>query len=72
MKPREKRSVVIELSAVMAERKMTLGTLSEKVGITECNLSRIKRGHIKMIRLDVLEAICAALACQPSDVLIYK
>lgn len=51
----------------MADRKMSLNKLSEHVGISIHNLSRIKTGKIKAIRLTTLEAICLALKCQPND-----
>lgn len=51
----------------MADRKMSLNKLSEHVGISIHNLSRIKTGKIKAIRLTTLEAICLALNCQPND-----
>lgn len=56
----------------MADRKMSLNTLAEKVGIANVNLSKIKTGKISAIRFSTLEAICAALDCQPGDILEYK
>ena len=56
----------------MADRKMSLNELSEKVGITNVNLSKIKTGKVAAIRFSTLDAICRALHCQPGDVLEYK
>ena len=56
----------------MAKRKMSLNELSEKVGITLSNLSILKNGKAKAVRLETLEAICKALDCQPGDILEYK
>lgn len=57
---------------MMARRKMSLNELSEKVGITISNLSILKTGKAKAIRIETLEAICNALDCQPGDILEYK
>ncbi|MGJ7030538.1 helix-turn-helix domain-containing protein [Niabella hirudinis] len=56
---------------MMARRKMSLNELSEKVGITLSNLSILKNGKAKAIRIETLEAICKALDCQPGDILEY-
>lgn len=56
----------------MADRKISLNELSEKVGITNVNLSKIKTGKISAIRFSTLEAICKELGCQPGDILEYK
>ena len=56
---------------MMAKRKMSLNTLSERVGITLSNLSILKQGKAKAIRLNTLEAICNVLNCQPGDILEY-
>lgn len=56
---------------MMARRKMSLTELSEKVGITMANLSILKTGKAKAIRLETLEAICRALDCQPGDILEF-
>lgn len=55
----------------MARRKMSLNELSARVGITLSNLSILKTGKAKAIRIETLEAICAALDCQPGDILEY-
>lgn len=57
---------------MMARRKMSLNELSEKVGITISNLSILKTGKAKAIRIETLEAICKALDCQPGDILEYE
>lgn len=56
---------------MLARRKMSLTELSEKVGITMSNLSILKTGKAKAIRVDTLDAICKALNCQPGDILEY-
>ena len=56
----------------MADRKMSLNELSEKVGIANVNLSKIKTGKISAIRFSTLDAICRALGCQPGDILEYR
>ncbi len=57
---------------MMADRKMSLKELSEKVGVANVNLSKIKTGKISAIRFSTLEAICDVLDCQPGDILEYK
>jgi putative transcriptional regulator len=57
---------------MLAKRKMSVTELSERVGITMANLSILKNGRAKAIRLSTLDAICKALACQPADLLEYK
>ena len=63
--------IVINLDVMMARRKMSLNELSEKVGITISNLSILKTGKAKAIRIETLEAICRALDCQPGDILEF-
>ena len=62
---------MVNLDAVMAPRKMTLSQLSEQVDITLANLSILKNNKAKAVRFSTLEAICAALDCQPGDILVY-
>ena len=57
---------------MLAKRKMSLTELSEKVGITMSNLSILKKGKAKAIRISTLEAICEVLDCQPGDLLEYR
>lgn len=63
--------IVVNLDVMMARRKISLGELAERVGITQANLSILKTGKAKAIRFSTLEAICAALDCQPADILEY-
>lgn len=56
----------------MADRKMSLNELAERVGISNVNLSNLKTGKVKAIRFSTLEAICEVLDCQPGDILEYK
>jgi putative transcriptional regulator len=63
--------IIINLDVMMARRKMSLNELSEKVGITISNLSILKTGKAKAIRIETLEAICKALDCQPGDLLEF-
>ena len=64
--------IIINLDVMMAKRKMSLNELSERVGITISNLSILKTGKAKAIRIETLEAICKALDCQPGDILEYS
>lgn len=64
--------IVLRLDRVMADRKMSLSELSEKVGVANVNLSKLKNGHVSAIRFSTLEAICKVLDCQPGDILEYK
>lgn len=61
--------IVLRLDRMLAERKMTLKELSEHVGVTNVNLSRIKTGKVNSIRFSTLDGICKALDCQPGDIL---
>lgn len=62
----------VDLDVMMARRKMSLTELSQKVGITMANLSILKNGHAKAVRMTTLDAICRALRCQPGDILIFE
>lgn len=64
--------IVVNLDVMMAQRKMSLNELSDKVGITLSNLSILKTGKAKAIRFSTLERICEALECQPGDILEYQ
>ena len=64
-------AIILRLDRVMADRKMSLNELAEKVGISNVNLSNIKTGKIRAIRFSTLEALCKALDCQPADLLEY-
>lgn len=63
--------IILRLDRVMADRKMSLNELSEKVGVSNVNLSKIKTGKISAIRFSTLESICDTLDCQPGDILEY-
>ena len=64
-------AIMVNLDVVMAQRKMTLSQLSEQVDITLANLSILKNNKAKAVRFSTLEGICAALDCQPGDILVY-
>ena len=63
--------IIINLDVVMAQRKISLTELAEKLNITLANLSILKTGKAKAIRFSTLAAICKALDCQPGDILEY-
>ena len=65
-------AIIINIDVMLAKRKMSVTELAEKVGITMANISVLKNGKAKAIRLGTLEAICKALDCQPGDILEYK
>lgn len=65
-------AIVLRLDRMMADRKISLNDLAEKVGIANVNLSKIKTGKISAIRFSTLDAICDALDCQPGDILEYR
>ncbi|MEK3933807.1 helix-turn-helix transcriptional regulator [Sporosarcina sp. FSL W7-1349] len=65
-------TIIINIDVMLAKRKMSVTELSERVGITMANLSILKNGKAKAIRLSTLEAICKALDCQPGDLLEYQ
>jgi len=64
--------IVVNLDVVLARRKMRSKDLAERIGITEANLSLLKSGKVKGVRFSTLEKICAALACQPGDLLEFR
>ena len=64
-------AIILRLDRVMADRKMSLNELSEKVGVANVNLSKIKTGKVNAIRFSTLNAICTVLECQPGDILQY-
>lgn len=64
--------IILRLDRVMADRKISLNELSDKVGVSNVNLSKMKTGKISAIRFSTLEAICEALDCQPGDILEYE
>jgi putative transcriptional regulator len=64
-------AIIVNIDVMLAKRKMSSKELATKIGITAQNLSILKTGKAKAIRLETLEAICEALACQPGDILEY-
>jgi putative transcriptional regulator len=64
--------IVVNLDVMLARRKMRLNDLSERVGITPQNLSILKTGKAKAIRIATLEKLCEVLDCQPGDLLVYE
>lgn len=64
--------IIINVDVMLAKRKMQSQELAEKIGITQANLSILKTGKAKALKLSTLEAICKALHCQPGDILEYK
>jgi len=65
-------AIVVNLDVVMAQRKMSLNELSEKVGISLSNLSKLKTGKARAIRFSTLESLCEVLGCQPGDLLEFE
>jgi putative transcriptional regulator len=64
-------AIAVKLDDLLHDRRMTLTELAERVGITIVNLSILKTGKARAVRFSTLEAICAALRCQPGDILEY-
>ncbi|MGM9554588.1 MAG: helix-turn-helix domain-containing protein [Faecousia sp.] len=64
--------IVVNLDVMLAKRKMTLTELSERVGITMANLSILKTGKARAIRFETLDKLCAALDCQPVELLEWR
>lgn len=65
-------AIILRLDRMMADRKISLNELSERVGISNVNLSNLKTGKVKAIRFSTLNAICGVLGCQPGDILEFK
>ena len=65
-------AIVVNLDVMLAKRKMRSKELAETIGITEANLSLLKSGQVKGVRFETLDKICAALQCQPGDLLEHK
>lgn len=63
--------IILRLDRVMADRKVSLKELSDAVGVSNVNLSKLKTGKVSAIRFSTLEAICDVLDCQPGDILEY-
>jgi len=64
--------IIVNLDIMMAKRRMPSGELAEKIGLSQANLSILKTGKARAVRFSTLEAICAALDCQPGDILEYR
>ncbi|MBO5449610.1 MAG: helix-turn-helix transcriptional regulator [Ruminococcus sp.] len=64
-------AIILRLDRVMADRKISLNELSERVGVSNVNLSKLKTGKVSAIRFSTLNAVCKALKCQPGDILEY-
>ena len=64
--------IIINVDVMLAKRKMSVTELSERVGITMANISKMKNGKAKAIKIDTLNKICAALDCQPGDILEWR
>ena len=65
-------AIIVNLDVMLAKRKMSSGELAERIGITQANLSILKTGKAKAVRLSTLDAICEALDCQPGDILEFQ
>ncbi|MBQ9411434.1 MAG: helix-turn-helix transcriptional regulator [Bacteroidales bacterium] len=64
--------IITNIDVMLARRKMSSGELAEKIGITPANLSILKTGKAKAVRLSTMDALCKALDCQPGDILEYR
>ena len=69
---KESGMIVINIDVMLAKRKMSVTELSERVGITMANISILKNGKAKAIKIDTLNKICKALQCQPGDILEFR
>ncbi len=65
-------AIILRLDRVMADRKISLNELSERVGVSNVNLSKLKTGKVSAIRFSTLDAICRTLDCQPGDIMEYS
>ncbi|HYO32722.1 MAG TPA: helix-turn-helix transcriptional regulator [Nocardioidaceae bacterium] len=64
--------IIVDVDVMLAKRKMSVGALAERVGITPANLAVLKNGRAKAVRFTTLEALCEALGCQPGDLLRWE
>jgi putative transcriptional regulator len=64
--------IVVDIDVMLARRKMTVGALADRIGITHANLSVLKNGRAKAVRFTTLEALCEVLECQPGDLLRWE
>ena len=65
-------AIIVNVDVMLARRKMSLGELAEKVGISAVNLSILTTGKARAVRFSTLDALCRALECQPGDILEYS
>jgi putative transcriptional regulator len=65
-------AIIVDIDVMMARRKMPVGTLADRIGITPANLAVLKNGRAKAVRFTTLAAICEALDCQPGDLLRWE
>ncbi len=72
MEKEEKGEIIFNIDVMLAKRKMSLTELSQRVGITLSNISILKTGKAKAVRISTLAALCEALDCQPGDLLEYR
>ena len=72
MEREEKGEIIFNIDVMLAKRKMSLTELSQRVGITLANMSILKTGKAKAVRISTLAALCEALDCQPGDLLEYR
>ncbi len=64
--------IIINIDVMLAKRKMSVTELTDRVGLTMANVSLLKNGKVKALKLSTLEKICQALDCQPGDILEYR
>ena len=64
-------AIILRLDRMMADRKMSLNELAERVGMTNVNLSNLKNGKMKGVRFETMDSICRVLNCQPGDLFEY-
>ncbi len=64
-------AIIVRLDRMMADRKMSLNELADRVGLSNVNMSNLKTGKMKGIRFETLNSICKALDCQPGEILEY-
>jgi putative transcriptional regulator len=65
-------AIVVDVDVMLARRKMSVGTLADRIGITPANLAVLKNGRAKAVRFTTLEALCEVLDCQPGDLLRWQ
>lgn len=64
--------IVVDIDVMLARRKMSVGTLADRIGITPANLAVLKNGRARAVRFSTLDALCEVLACQPGDLLRWE